>query len=119
MMFSTLAPHLQAGLAGETAAAIYLQQKGLTLIEKNYRTAFGEIDLIMQDGKTLVFVEVRLRKSQQFGGAAMSITHAKQQKLQRTAQHYLQLNGDCECRFDAILMQSANIHAIEWLKNIF
>lgn len=72
----------------------------------------------MQDRQTLVFVEVRLRKNERFGGASMSITPAKQQKLQRTAAHYLQINGEQACRFDAVLMQSAREDAIEWLQNI-
>ena len=118
MLKTPLAAHLISGQVGETVAAIYLQQKGLKLVQKNYKTTHGEIDLIMRDGNTLVFVEVRLRKSQQFGGAAMSITPSKQQKLQRTAAAYLQQHGDCQCRFDAILMQSANLNAVEWLQNI-
>ncbi len=119
MMLSTIAPHLNTGMAGEAVAAMYLQQKGLTLITKNFKSSFGEIDLIMQDGHTLVFVEVRVRKSKQFGGAGMSITPSKQQKLQRTAEHYLQMHGERQCRFDAILMQSTNLNAVEWLQNIF
>lgn len=112
------APHLKSGIDAEAAAAIFLQNKGLKLLTKNYKTAFGEIDLIMQDRQTLVFVEVRLRKNERFGGASMSITPAKQQKLQRTAAHYLQINGEQACRFDAVLMQSAREDAIEWLQNI-
>lgn len=113
-----IAPHLKSGMDAEATAAIFLQNKGLKLLTKNYKTAFGEIDLIMQDHKTLVFVEVRLRKNERFGGALMSITPAKQQKLHRTASHYLQVNGEQACRFDAVLMQSANEDAIEWLQNI-
>jgi len=111
--------HLQQGNAAEKIAATFLQQKGLTLVEKNFRCKYGEIDLIMREGKTLVFVEVRLRSNNNFGGAAMSINHAKQQKLSRTAELYLQTYGNCTCRFDAILMQSTNINAIEWIQNAF
>lgn len=114
-----LPEHLKQGNAAEKLAATFLQQKGLSLIEKNFRCKYGEIDLIMQDGKTLVFVEVRLRSNANFGGAAMSINQAKQQKLSRTAEYYLQIYGNCACRFDAILMQSTDINTIEWLQNAF
>lgn len=118
-MISTLANHLKTGWNGEAIAAIYLQQRGLKLITKNFKSTYGEIDLIMQDGPALVFVEVRVRKSQRFGGAAMSITPSKQQKLQRTAQYYLQTHGEQQCRFDAVLMESTDQSTIAWLQNIF
>lgn len=115
-----------AGVAAEQLAATFLMQHGLKLITQNYHCRFGEIDLVMQDGKTLVFVEVKLRSSNQFGGAAASITPQKQQKMILTAQHYLQTQklGDVACRFDVILMQSANLAAtdlkhIEWIRNAF
>jgi len=115
----SLAKHLSDGNAAEATAANYLQQKGLKLIQKNYRCKYGEIDLIMSDATTLIFVEVRLRKNNRFGGAGASITATKQEKLRRTAEHYLQANGNCNCRFDAVLMQSTNINHVEWLQNIF
>lgn len=71
----------------------------------------------MKDGRTLVFVEVRLRTDSQFGNAAASITPQKQQKLLLTAQHYLQQHGDCPCRINAILMDNAKIQNIEWIHN--
>lgn len=115
-----------AGVAAEQLAATFLMQHGLKLITQNYHCRFGEIDLIMTDAKTLVFVEVKLRSSNQFGGAAASITPQKQQKMILTAQHYLQTQklGDVPCRFDVILMQSANLAAtdlkhIEWIRNAF
>ena len=115
-----------AGVAAEQLAATFLMQHGLKLITQNYHCRFGEIDLVMQDGKTLVFVEVKLRSSNQFGGAAASITPQKQKKMILTAQHYLQTQklGDVACRFDVILMQSANLAAtdlkhIEWIRNAF
>jgi len=108
-----------AGLQAEQLAATYLTQQGLKIVAQNYHCRFGEIDLIMQDGKTLVFVEVRLRTNSQFGSAASSITPQKQQKLILTAQHFLQQHGDCACRFDAILMHKADLQHIEWLRNAF
>lgn len=111
--------HLTEGNAAEALAAAFLQQKGLKLVEKNFRCQFGEIDLIMRDSNTLVFIEVRLRTNSDFGGAAMSINPSKQQKLRRSAERYLQTHGDCACRFDVILMSKVNLSAIEWLQNAF
>jgi putative endonuclease len=115
--------HLKQGDMAEAIAATFLQAKGLTLLEKNFRCKHGEIDLIMQQGKTLVFIEVRLRTNTLFGGAAMSINAAKQGKLRRTAEFYLQSNAskysDTACRFDAILMQSLNNETAEWIQNAF
>jgi len=104
----------------EQAAATYLLRQGLELVAQNYRCRFGEIDLIMYEGKTLVFVEVRMRASDTFGGAAASITAAKQVKLLRTARHYLsRLKHEPACRFDALLMTGINNPAIEWIRDAF
>jgi putative endonuclease len=109
-----------SGALAERVAAQYLQQQGLKLLHANYRCRFGEIDLILQDGDTHVFAEVRLRSLSAFGGAAASIDARKQTKLKRTAQHYLSsLKSIPPCRFDAILMQSTDIKKIEWIKNAF
>lgn len=108
-----------AGLAAEQLAETFLRKQGLKCITKNYHCRFGEIDLIMQDGEDLVFVEVRLRTNKQFGSAAASITHKKQQKLITTAQHYLQQHGEQACRFDAVLLDKAENANIEWIRNAF
>lgn len=108
-----------SGSEAEQLAANFLQQQGLALVARNYRCRFGEIDLIMRDQATLVFVEVRLRRNLNFGGAGSSITLAKQQKLTRTAQHYLQQHGNCRCRFDAVLMHNSTAQDIEWIRNAF
>jgi len=106
------------GLVAEKLAATFLTQQGLKLVASNYHCRYGEIDLIMQEGNNLVFVEVRLRSNSRFGSAATSITPQKQQKLIRTAQHYLQQHAiQSPCRFDAILMQQADMSQIEWLRN--
>ena len=105
------------GAQAEQQAARYLQQQGLKPVAQNYRSRFGEIDLIMRDGATLVFVEVRLRRSANFGGAAASIDAHKQQRLIRTAQQYLAgLAHIPPCRFDAVLMDASGV---QWLKNAF
>ena len=108
-----------AGLEAEKLAATFLASHGLKLVTQNYHCKYGEIDLIMKDAKTLVFIEVRLRSNSQFGSAGASITPQKQQKLILTAQHYLQQHGDCQCRFDAILMSKADVSHIEWVRNAF
>ncbi|CAD84630.1 MULTISPECIES: YraN family protein [Nitrosomonas] len=108
------------GSDAEQCAAAFLQQQKLTLLEKNYRCRFGEIDLIMREDDTVVFVEVRMRSSDRFGGAAASITAAKQSRLIRTARHYLAGHeGDFPCRFDAVLISGNRENEIEWIRNAF
>ena len=111
---------IKPGALAEQLAAQYLQQQGLNLLQLNYSCRFGEIDLILQDGDTHVFAEVRLRSGSAFGGAAASIDARKQAKLVRTAQHYLSgLQRIPPCRFDAILLQTTDMKNIEWIKNAF
>ena len=74
------------GQAGEDAALRYLQQQGLRLVQRNFLCKLGEIDLVMQEGESLVFVEVRQRAAGRFGGAAASITPAKQRRMWQAAQ---------------------------------
>lgn len=111
---------IHKGTAAEQRAALFLQRQKLQLLEKNYRCRFGEIDLVMQENDTVVFVEVRQRSSDRFGGAAASITLAKQQKLTLAAQHYLARHGnDTPCRFDAVLISGDKNDEIEWVRNAF
>ena len=111
---------MKAGAQAEQWAAQYLQRQGLKLIEQNYHSRFGEIDLIMQDGDERVFVEVRLRSNANFGGAAASIDQRKQQRIISTAQQYLAgLTRMPPCRFDVVLMADANGSGAQWLKNAF
>jgi putative endonuclease len=108
---------MERGKAAEDAAADYLRKQGLCLVERNWRCKGGEIDLIMQDGKTLVFVEVRARSSSKFGGAAASITAAKQARLVHAAQLYLTgLKSQPPCRFDAVLFDGPSL---DWLRDAF
>ena len=108
-----------SGKAAEQFALQFLLQQGLVLLETNYLCRFGEIDLIMRDGKEIVFVEVRLRGNASFGGAAASITHSKQQKLSRTAEHYLLQHSNSACRFDAVLLDGVETQRMEWIRNTF
>jgi len=105
----------------EQLACEYLQSCGLALIEKNYRCRRGEIDLVMKQNDTLVFVEVRYRKTQDFGGAKESITPGKQTKLHATALHYLQQHQhNANARFDVIAVTGAGtLDNIEWIQNAF
>ncbi|HSH86376.1 MAG: YraN family protein [Methylophilus sp.] len=106
------------GIAAEAAAAKFLKQQGLVLIEQNYSCRFGEIDLIMHDKSTLVFIEVRLRSNQKFTSAADSIHHHKQQKLIRAAQFYLQSQDiNRPCRFDAVLFDEPSFKSPNWIRN--
>ncbi|HXZ97174.1 MAG TPA: YraN family protein [Burkholderiales bacterium] len=108
------------GLAAERVAATFLQSHGLELLEANYRCRFGEIDLVLRDGDTLVFAEVRLRTSANFGGAAASITAKKREKLVKAARHYLASSRDTpRCRFDAVLLSGMRERDIQWIKNAF
>ena len=107
------------GAAAEEQAARFLAERGLRVIERNFRVRGGELDLICQDGPTVVFVEVRLRRRIDYGGAAASITAAKQAKLVMAARHWLARHGqysDRSCRFDCVLMDGNNI---EWLRDAF
>ncbi|MFH2135940.1 MAG: YraN family protein [Pseudomonadota bacterium] len=110
---------MKVGAQAERTAAQYLQRQGLRLLQTNYRCRFGEIDLILKDRDSLVFVEVRLRSRSDFGGAAASIDARKQHKLILAAQHYLSsVTPTPPCRFDAVLLSSAEGgEGIEWLKN--
>lgn len=106
------------GIAAEAAAAIFLKQQGLILVEQNYSCRFGEIDLIMHDKNTLVFIEVRLRSNRKFTSAADSIHHHKQQKLIRAAQYYLQSRDvNSPCRFDAVLFDEPSFAFPNWIRN--
>jgi putative endonuclease len=107
------------GDAAETLACRFLEKNGLTLVERNYRCKTGELDLIMQAGNELIFIEVRMRSNPNFGSAAESVDCHKQQRLIRAAQHYLQHRGqhDRPCRFDIIAIDGNR--EIQWLKNAF
>jgi putative endonuclease len=108
-----------AGRAAEDLAARFLDGRGLRVLARNFRTKRGEIDLVARDGATLVFVEVRLRRSASHGGAAESITPAKQARMIAAAQVYLlRQRGDPPCRFDAILLDALDPSRIDWRRDV-
>lgn len=113
----------------EQIALNYLLDRGLKKKQLNFRCRFGEIDLIMSDARELVFVEVRYRRQTAYGGAAASVTLAKQRKLIRTAHCYLQRHHHTkQCRFDVLDICGTGFTAknsksppyrINWIKNAF
>jgi len=106
------------GTAAEDAALGFLSENGLRLVERNFRCKMGEIDLIMADGRTLVFVEVRLRSNPNHVSGAESITRQKIKRLLRTAEYYLLKHppaSGIDFRFDVISMGLE----IDWIRNAF
>ena len=109
----------QQGQMAEAEACRHLQQQGLGLVERNYQCRSGEIDLIMREQQSLVFVEVRYRSSAQFGGAAASVDPRKQAKLIAAASHYLQQHpalAQHPARFDVVAITPT---ALEWIRDAF
>ncbi len=116
--------NLRKGLRYEELAKSYLQRQGLTLVDSNYRKRGGEIDLIMRDGATLCFVEVKYRETMAYGGAANALPRGKQRKIVKTAQFYLTENTRFlgrPLRFDALLIQGQTDgrNDLQWIKNAF
>ena len=110
-----LSPTQEQGRKGEESALAYLQRHGLVLIEANFRCKLGEIDLVMREGQTLVFIEVRQRADRSRGGAAASITPAKIRRILRAAQVYLQrFQRLPPCRIDVVAIDGGKL---EWLRN--
>lgn len=107
------------GARAEALAARFLESRGMVIRQRNFRVAGGEIDLICQDGKTLVFVEVRLRRHQGYGGALASIHSRKQQRILLAAQHYLLRHGEQDCRFDCVVLDELDAKHLQWLPAAF
>lgn len=107
------------GVEAEQAAARFLEGQGLAIVARNYRTRFGEVDLIARDGPVLVFVEVRARRSAAYGGAAASVGAAKQRRIVSAARHYLGRTGaEPACRFDVIAWEGS-ASAPAWIRGAF
>ncbi|HJW04562.1 MAG TPA: YraN family protein [Azospira sp.] len=118
-MSSGPSPRAAAGREAEDMAERFLRQRGLRLLARNYRVKGGEIDLVCRDGRTTVFVEVRLRRGQAFGGAAASITASKRTRLILAARHWLVEHGNGACRFDCVLLPDLDESRLEWLQDAF
>jgi len=116
---------LSKGLAYEKVALKFLCKKGLEKIQTNYRTRFGEIDLIMKEGDEIVFVEVRYRKNDLFGSAEESVNTCKQRKIIKSATFYLNQNRlwENDIRFDVITISPSSLtlsgDKIIWYKSAF
>jgi putative endonuclease len=114
----------EAGAAAEDAALKHLSSYGLQLIARNYRCRGGELDLVMLEGKTLALIEVRYRSSEDFGGAAASVTWFKQRRLILAARHLITTRKDLRrypARFDVVAVSGGNRQApqIEWIRGAF
>ncbi|KZY60241.1 hypothetical protein A3742_29200 [Oleiphilus sp. HI0071] len=110
------------GFEFENKAKHYLQSKGLKLVLQNYSCRLGEIDLIMLDRSTIVFVEVRYRNTAKYGSALESITSNKRSKLLKAANHYLTSRADTSrpCRFDVIAFDNKNNETeVSWIVSAF
>jgi len=114
----------QSGDIAEQLAANFLAEQGLIFVESNVHSRQGEIDLVMKEKDTFVFIEVKYRKNKHFGGAIAAIPYKKQQKIIKTAAFYLQQHGlkeyNTSCRFDVVAIDGELNHPeITWLKNAF
>jgi putative endonuclease len=108
-----------AGALAEDIALAHLQRAGLKLLERNFRCRMGEVDLVMRDGDSLVFVEVRLRGRGAFAGAGESIDARKQRRIVMAARFYLSGKREMPCRFDCVLLERPAPEALEWIRNAF
>ena len=115
--------HLQRGADAEDAALAHLQSRGLELLERNYRCPAGELDLVFLARDELVFVEGRYRNTDKFGGAAHSVDAAKQRKLRRAGESFLQTRAGLafsNCRFDVVAVTGAGpAYQIDWIRDAF
>lgn len=114
--------HLAKGRYAEQLACDHLENRGLRPIARNYRCKVGELDLIMEEANTLVFVEVRFRRNTRYGSGAETVDRRKQAKLVAAASHYLQRNGSRgrACRFDVVSITVGHGGlAIQWIRDAF
>ena len=112
----------QTGEAAETAARATLEAQGLRTLASNVNFRFGELDLVMRDGDTIAFVEVRYRRSDRFGGAAGSVDYKKRRRIVLAARAWLAGQrglADAPCRFDVVKVQGDQPFACEWLRDAF
>lgn len=109
----------RAGARAEDLCAELLERAGLRVLARNWRCRMGEIDLVAEDAGTLVFAEVRFRGSASRGGAAESITPAKQARIIAAARAYLRGRPEADCRFDVLLLDALERDRIEWIRNAF
>ena len=109
----------RAGARAEELCAELLQKAGLRVLARNWRCRHGEIDLVAEEGRTLVFAEVRYRSGERFGGAAESVTAAKRARLVAAARLYLMRRPQADCRFDVLLLDALDPPRVQWVRNAF
>ena len=112
----------QFGQKGESLAARHLKKNGYKILEQNYRTKMGEIDIIAKDKETIVFVEVKARRSHHFGNPKWAVTPKKQRKISMVALYYLKATNqnNVKARFDVVAIRSKHDnHEIELVKTAF
>jgi putative endonuclease len=118
-----LAPRGERGRAAEARACRFLEERGLQLVDRNYRSRHGEIDLVMRDGRCMVFVEVRYRGNPRFAGGAETVDRRKQSKLAATAMQYLQTHPGAAAqpaRFDVVAIDvEGGTDRLHWVRNAF
>lgn len=110
----------QVGKDSEAIAAAYLKQQGMQILEQNFYSRFGEIDIIAKDGDCLVFAEVKYRKNDSCGDPSEAVDYRKQKKICKTALYYCKKQGyeyEVSCRFDVITVSGDG--TIWHLKNAF
>ena len=117
-------PRMQRGLACETLAVGYLQERGVEVLARNLRCRAGELDIVARENDVLIIVEVRQRARSEFGGALESVNCTKQRKIIRTTRFFLQLHSDWRShaiRFDVIAVAGtpAGAHTIDWVRDAF
>ncbi|MFH1375282.1 MAG: YraN family protein [Patescibacteria group bacterium] len=108
---------LRTGRKGEKLAARFLESKGLSILERNFHTRFGEVDIIANDCDTIVFVEVKLRRSRRFGTAIESVDEEKLEKVTAAGERWLQVQGfeRAPWRVDVVAIDGGRV---EWLRGV-
>lgn len=103
------------GSSGEKLAVKYLKKQRYKILALNYKTHFGEIDVIAQDGEVIVFTEVKTRTSSDYGEPSEAVDYIKRQKYRKVAEEFLMRENkyDCECRFDVIEIKNKRINHIK------
>jgi len=114
-------PRQTLGLAGEEVACAELVRRGYAILARRYRTRAGEVDLVARDGVTVVFVEVKTRTGDAYGGGAAAVTWQKRQRLARVAVEFLARSGqsNAPCRFDVVVVTPADVPRVEVYTHAF